>query len=351
MVARLRMGLIGGGNIARAHARAHRALDLCDLVAVAETDRDRGRAFASEIGAAWHADWTNLVARRDIEAVTICLPHAYHAAAAIDAARAGKQILCEKPIATSLADADAMIDAARAAGVCLMIGHTHRFRKEHLVANDLLRSGCIGRIHYARDIILAGRETIAPPGWRSVTALNGGGVMMDNGIHAADRLLWWMGSEATWVTARLHHATEIVEDEDLGVALIGFASGASAILEESFAVPADRSRCDATFFGSEGLLRVTTWSGVGFARIGEPWREVPIPEEGLDGFEAEIAEFVAAIREGREPSVTGEDGRRALALIQAIYAAAQSGAPCDPRSLAETQRTSSHSREAAQRTV
>ncbi len=335
-MARLRMGLIGGGNIARAHVRAHRDLGLCDLVAVAETDRERGPRLAGEMGADWHADWTDLLARRDVDAVTICLPHAFHAAAAIDAARAGKQILCEKPIATSLADADAMIAAARAAGVRLMVGHTHRFRKEHRVALELLRGGRIGRVHYARDIILAGREAIAALGWRSVTALNGGGVMMDNGIHAADRLLWWMGSEATWVTARLHHATEIVEDEDLGVALIGFANGASAILEESFAVPADQSYCDATFFGSEGLLRVTTWGGIGYSRFGEPWREVPIPESGLNGFEAEIAEFVAAIREEREPSVTGEDGRRALALIQAIYASARSGSPCDPRALGES---------------
>ncbi|TAK21295.1 MAG: Gfo/Idh/MocA family oxidoreductase [Chloroflexota bacterium] len=324
-----RIGIIGGGGIAREHCRAYRAVGGARIVAVAEVDEARGQEFAREQNCVWHSDWRALLDRPDIDAVSICLPHSLHAAATIDAARAGKDILCEKPIATALDDADAAIAACHAAGVRLMVGHTHRFRREHIVALELLRSGAIGQVHQVRDVIWAGREAIVPLGWRGVNVLNGGGVFMDNGIHAADRLIWWVGARPTWVAARMSRATTIVEGEDLGVALIGFANGVTATLEQSFAVPRDAGQCDATFVGSEGVLRVETWRGLGYARIGEAWKAIALPEGGLNGFDAEIAEFLSAIREKRAPSVTGEDGRAALELIQAIYRSARSGTSID----------------------
>jgi predicted dehydrogenase len=319
----VRVAILGAGGIGREHARAYLA-NGATVVAVAEVDEPRGRAFADEAGATWFADWRELLDRPDVEAVSICLPHSLHAAATLDAAAAGKHILCEKPVATTLEDADRMIAACREAGVTLMVGHTHRFRLEHVVAKELLDRGEVGRVVQVRDAIWAGRtDPRASIGWRGVAALNGGGIFMDNGIHAADRLLWWVGAPAVWVAAGVGRVTELTDAEDYGVALVGFANGVIATLEEVLSVPRGAGDCYAQFLGSDGVLRVDTWAKLRVARGGGDFQEVPLPTDRLNGFDAEIAEFIAAVAERRAPSVTGEDGRTALALIQAIYRAAQ----------------------------
>jgi predicted dehydrogenase len=323
----LGIGVLGAGAIARAHVRSYGKLDGCRLVAVAEVDEARGRAFAAECGATWHRDWRDVLARQDVHAVSVCLPHALHAAAVLDAAAAGKHVLCEKPIATTLADADRMVAACRRAGVTLMIGHTHRFRLEHIKAKELLDGGAIGRVVQVRDVIFAGRDTLTPLGWRGVSALSGGGVFMDNGVHAADRLRWWVGGEVAWVAARTGRASALVEGEDHGVALLAFRNGVTATLEQALAVPRAAGACYAEFLGSEGVLRVDTWQRLQVTIRGRPWEDVPLPGDAPEGFDAELGEFIAALREGRPPSVTGEDGRAALELIQAIYAAARADAP------------------------
>ncbi|HEY3082012.1 MAG TPA: Gfo/Idh/MocA family oxidoreductase [Chloroflexota bacterium] len=321
----MRVGLLGAGTIARAHAQAYAGAG-ASVVALAEVDEARGRRLADELGADWFADWRQLLERDDVDAVSVCLPHSLHAPATLDAAAAGKHVLCEKPIATTLADADRMIAACRRAGVTLMVGHTHRFRPEHIVAKELLEDGQIGRVVQVRDAIWAGRaDPRAPLGWRGARAVNGGGVFMDNGVHAADRLRWWLGAEAAWVAAAVGRAGEVVEGEDHGAALIGFAGGALATLEQALVVPRGAGECYAQFLGSEGALRVDTWQGLRIARGGGEWEEVPLPTDRPNGFDAEIREFVAAVRERRAPSVSGEDGRAALELIQAIYRAAESG--------------------------
>lgn len=321
----MKVAILGAGGIGREHARAYKA-NGATVVAVADVDEPRGRAFADELGATWFADWRDLLERADVEVVSICLPHSLHAAATLDAAAAGKHVLCEKPIATMLEDADRMIAACRAAGVTLMVGHTHRFRLEHVVAKELLDRGEIGRVVQVRDSIWAGRaDPRASVGWRGVAALNGGGIFMDNGIHAADRLLWWVGATATWVAAGVGRMTELTDAEDHGVALIGFANGVIATLEEVLAAPRGAGECYAQFLGTEGVLRVDTWAKLRVARGGGDFDEVPLPTDRLNGFDAEIAELIAAVRERRSPAVTGEDGRVALALIQAIYRAAQTG--------------------------
>lgn len=321
----MKVAILGAGGIGREHLRAYRA-NGATVVAVAEVDEPRGRAFADEAGAVWYADWRELLDKADVEAVSVCLPHSLHAAATLDAAAAGKHVLCEKPVATSLEDADRMIAACREAGVTLMVGHTHRFRLEHVVAKELLDRGEIGRVVQVRDTIWAGRaDPKASIGWRGRAALNGGGIFMDNGIHAADRLLWWVGAPAAWVAAGMGRMTELTDAEDHGVALIGFTNGVVATLEEVLSVPRGAGECYAQFLGSEGVLRVDTWQRLRIARGGGDFEDVALPKDRLNGFDAEIVEFMAAVRERRRPLVTGEDGRAALALVRAIYDAAASG--------------------------
>jgi predicted dehydrogenase len=150
---------------------------------------------------------------------------------------------------------------------------------------------------------------------------------MDNGIHSADRLRWWLESEADWVTARVGRGRRLVEGEEHGTALLGFANGVTATMQQALGTTRSSSCCYAEFVGTEGILRVDTWQGLRLSRRGVGWEPVDVPADWPGGFDAEIGEFAASIREGRPPLVTGEDGRAALAIIQAIYRAAESANP------------------------
>ncbi|HEX5418346.1 MAG TPA: Gfo/Idh/MocA family oxidoreductase [Chloroflexota bacterium] len=323
--AELRIGIIGAGGIGREHTETYGRRENCRVVAVADVDAGRGGQLAAAAGATYYPSAARLLAEAAVDAVSVCLPHALHVEATLQAAAAGKHVLCEKPIATSLADAERMIAACRAAGVVLMIGQTHRFYPPHVLTRQLLQAGEIGRLLYVNDVIWAAHEGNAGRAWRSDVAQNGGGIFMDNGIHAADRLRWFLESEPTWVAARVGHGRGVLAGEEHGTALLGFANGVTATLQESIGVPRSAGCCYLDFVGTEGVLRVDTWKGVKLRRPGEPEQDLAIPADLLPGFDAELAEFLTAIRENRPPAVTGEDAMASLALIQAIYESARTG--------------------------
>jgi predicted dehydrogenase len=325
----LKVGILGAGNIARVHLQAYQRQPDCRVVAVADVDAERGHRLADQAGARYVGGTAEILADAEVQAVSVCLPHALHADAVVAAAAARKHVLCEKPIATSLADADRMIRACHETGVWLMIGHTHRFYPEHRLAKQLLDEGALGQLLFANDVIWAGRDDAGSLQWRGSVAQNGGGIFMDNGIHAADRLRWWISSDATWVSARIGHGRGLVEGEEHGTALIGFANGVTATLQQALGTAAAAGCCYVELVGTEGVLRVDTWQSLRLARRGKAWETPEIPKDWPDGFTAEISEFVAAIRENRPPSVPGEEGRASLAVIQAIYQAAQSQQPAN----------------------
>lgn len=321
----LRVGVLGAGAIGRRHAEVYARQPDCQVVAIADLDPARGQPLADALGARYYPDLQTLLTDERVQAVSVCLPHALHAEAVVALARAGKHVLVEKPIATTLADADRMIAACRQAGVVLMVGQTHRFYPEHRLADRLLHEGAIGQVLTVTDTIWAGHDEDRPLGWRGRLALNGGGIFMDNGVHAADRLRWWLRSPVTWVAARTGRGRGLLEGEEHGTALLGFANGLTATLHQVLGVPRAASRCRVEFVGTDGILQVDTWQGVRLCRRGGVWEEVPVPPAWPGGFEAEIAEFLAAIREGRPPAVPGEEGRAALEVILAIYRAAETG--------------------------
>lgn len=317
------VGIIGAGGIGRVHAESYARQPDCRIAAIADVDEARGASLAQAVGARYVGGADQLLALDLVQGVSVCLPHALHAGAVVAVARAGKHVLCEKPIATSLADADRMIAACRDAGVTLMIGHTHRFLPEHRLARQLLDEGAVGRILFANDVIWAGRDVDSSLAWRGQVALSGGGIFMDNGIHAADRLRWWLRSEVTSVSARMGRGRGLVEGEEHGTALLGFASGVTATLQQALGTARSASCCYVEFVGTDGILRVDTWQSVRLCRRGSDWETIAIPPAWPAGFDAEIGEFLAAVREGRPASVTGGDGRAALAIIQAIYRSAE----------------------------
>ena len=148
---------------------------------------------------------------------------------------------------------------------------------------------------------------------------------MDNGVHSADRLRWWIGSEVTAVTANIGHYGARTEGEDFGVAHLEFANGASATMEISLIAAPTMGRCRAEVTGSAGAMEIATWRHLKVAGAeDQEWETLTFPRDRSQ-FVREDGEFVASILEQRAPLVTGEDGKRAVAIVQGIYAAAESG--------------------------
>jgi predicted dehydrogenase len=317
----LRVALIGAGQVAERHAEAYAANRETQVVAVVDPLLDRAETLAARIDASAHESYEHLLASGTIDAASVCVPHDLHLDVALAAARAGVHLLMEKPIANTLEEADKMIATVETAGVTMMIGFVHRFRTEVLEAKRLLEERVLGVPATAMDKFcsLGGPH---PPAWVWRKEQAGGGVLMYGGIHAIDRLLWLLDSGVVSVYARSHNYGGYGNVEDGLVALLDFASGASAVLFENSPPYGRPGGWSTEVFGPEGALRIQT---------GE-WVELTSSRGGFTHtsqdqlhFRREIDEFVAAVSEGREPSVPASAGRAALEVALAIYESAARG--------------------------
>jgi predicted dehydrogenase len=202
----VRVAVIGCGLVAqRSHLPAYQASDEADLVAVSSGRSETARTAAEQFGARKvHATWQKAVADPEVEAVDICTPNALHAPIAIAAARAGKHVLVEKPMALSLDEADAMIAAAREAGVTLMVAHNLRFAPIYEQVKRIVAEGAIGMPLAARGVFMhAGPDEFwgATSDWFWQAETAGGGALIDMGIHMIDLLRWFIDRPVVEVTS------------------------------------------------------------------------------------------------------------------------------------------------------
>jgi len=321
----LGIGIIGVGTIARAHMKAYLEVPGVSVRAVYDVNAVRAEDFAKEFGIEAVPALEALLTRQDIDAVSICTPHAAHESAAVAAARAGKHILCEKPLSTTTESGRRIIEAAHQAGVKLMVAQTHRFWPANVRVKELLNEGVVGEIVQVTDTILSNFPVGPTIPWRFIREISGGGVFIDNGVHAVDRLRWWLGSEVETVFAKVRTAKYHLEVENNGLALLVFRNGVPATLNLSMIAPDPAGLCRAEFLGTEGVLRVDTWGEIQLARSGgSQWERIDYPASP-SGMTREVAEFVASIVENREPSVPGEEGLRSLAVVEAIYKSSAEG--------------------------
>jgi predicted dehydrogenase len=307
-------------------------------------DADRGRAdalAAGHSGARSTGDPQSALDDPGVEAVDVCLPHDLHASAAIAAARAGKHVLVEKPIAATLDEADRMIGAAAAAGVRLMVAESVRFHPLYLKLRDLVRSGAIGtpavlqltRQAYLRESFLRERP------WFLDAKAAAGGIMMSGGVHDFELMRMLLGEVESVYALRAPQRFPEMEGDDTSIAAVRFQSGAVGTLVESFIMKS----LDTAAGPEVHTLRVDGDLGSIAARDGTPIRlfsERPdyLPSDGglaqhelhvpaADVFEREIAHFVDCVRTGREPVTSGRDQRRPLELVLAAYRSMQTGQP------------------------
>lgn len=318
----LRVGVLTCGTIVtRGHLPAFAALgrEAVEVVAFTSRTRATAEAAATQWGrGAVVDDWRAVLERDDVDAVDICSPNALHAEMATAAARAGKHVLVEKPIAVTLAEADAMIDAAASAGVVLMAAHNIRFAAPYRAAAQAAAAGMLGELTGVRVAFgHAGPQAwTADAGWFRDPELAGGGALLDLGIHVADLLRAVTGDEVEEVAAFVRRPSPEAVEEAGQVAFTLRGGGIGTLHASWQARPGPDHQL--VLHGTEASLGIERGQAVVRPAGGG---DKVVVEPAADAPEL-FASFVAACRGEAPAPVTGEDGRAALAIIAAAYQAA-----------------------------
>lgn len=331
----IRVALVGCGNIGvKGHIPAYAELPHAKIVAVCDADEQLARTASEMTGATVYTDFDDLLARGDFDAVDICTPPWTHAELAIKAAVAGKHVLCEKPIAPSLDDADAMIAAARDSGVKLMVGQTRRFDHRYRTVKDQIDSGHVGKPVYVRR---AERQFLPFPAdtWYWDTSV-GGGVILDIGVHTSDLMRWLFEDDPVEIRAVARAVGQPAKDAnsfDYAQITYKFAGGGIGFAETSWAHPGEFGG------GQYAALDVLGTSG----KIEYNDRDSnPMISYDLDAgltlpryfslmssteyaFADEIAAFIESVATGNDPALDPLDARAAVAMALAAHESALSG--------------------------
>ena len=323
----VRFGVLGAGRIGRIHAtNVATAIEGAELVAIADVQPEPLAQLAARLRCPYtFADYRELLARDDLDAVVVCTPTATHYAVIMDAIAAGKQIFTEKPIDLELEKIDDINAEVQRRGVSFMVGFQRRYDPDFRRLHDLVRSGAVGDVHVVR---LTSRDAIPPPESFIPTS---GGLFLDMTIHDLDMAQFLVGSPVTGVYAR---AAVLVDpmfaragDFDTAVITLTFANGAMAAIDNSRQTTYGYDQ-RAEVFGSAGMVaagnhaldRHTYFNESG----GHSARLLSFfPERYAEAYRLEMQAFVDALRERRPMPVTGDDGRRAVVVAQAALRSAR----------------------------
>ncbi|RPJ59242.1 MAG: gfo/Idh/MocA family oxidoreductase [Acidobacteria bacterium] len=362
----LHIGLVGGGGITESHARAARDVPGLEIAAVQGSNREKVEAICARHGGRPYADFEAFLAHRPLDLVAIGSPSGLHALQGIAAAKAGLHVLVEKPIDITTAGADALVAEARAAGVAVGVFFQDRLKPDVCRMKGAIDSGAIGRpiLADARVPWYRPPEYYGASRWRGTWALDGGGALMNQGIHTVDLLVWLLGDVAR-VHARTATLLHEIEVEDSGAAILEFASGALGVLSfTTAAYPGYPRRVSVTGDAGSIVLEqdaVVAWDlrepgsfppaldGSADSRqhaagsrqqitrdplqaASRPLPAVPVITAASSPVVTDVAphravieDFLQAIREGRPPRCDGRDGRRSVAIVEAIYRSSRSG--------------------------
>ena len=328
----LSVALVGCGIMGQDLARQCAALDQARITAVSDVDESLASKLAQELSATAHTDYANMLDAVRPDAVVVAVPQFLHREVTTAAAQAGAHVFCEKPMAVTLEDCDAMITACQQAGVNLMIGQVCRYHGVHRKVRDLVAGGDLGRPICMMVRRVGGPwEGIWAKPWRMKFANTGGGLMEVN-AHEIDFMRFVCGDVAS-VFAR--GGTYVQTDADYPdniVLTVGFRSGAIGCLHgsQSSAVGAYGGRVDCT---EGGLNFPTIWGQEAGITVGRFDGDSEfIPSDSLVGEEpvrAELREFVESITEKRPPAITGQDGRAVIEIATAGYQSMETGERVD----------------------
>lgn len=320
----VRIGLIGAGGIAGAHvAGYHRNPELVVFAAVADSVHEHAHRRGGEFGAAVYTDYQMMLDEADIDAVDICLPHYLHKDAIVAAARAGKHILCEKPLCLSVEEAREVSAAVKEAGVTLMCAHNQLFLPAVAKAKELIEAGTIGRVYEVRTTDSFFNDFDPENmGWRANAKTSGGGELMDTGYHPTYLLLHLAGGSPTEVVSMLStHRLEFMEGEDSAQVLVRFENGVVGNIVTSWAYQAADNTERFSAVGELGSLH-SDGTTLSYTLRGSA-EQVVFEYEPVHDFAAEIKHFASSIQAGKRPIHTEKEGIEVLSIILAAYQSAR----------------------------
>ncbi|RZM32504.1 MAG: Gfo/Idh/MocA family oxidoreductase [Sphingomonas sp.] len=303
------------------------------VTALVSSDRTKALATAAKYGVPersiyTYADFDRIRDNPDVDIVYVCLPNSMHAEYTIRAAKAGKHVMCEKPMAVSVAECEQMIRACKTAGKKLMIGYRCHFEPFNLEAMRLAKSGAAGKIRYVRSE--HGFVQGDPNKWRLKRALSGGGSLMDMGIYSLQAARYMTGEEPIAVTAREstdRRDPRFREVEDMIEWTLEFPSGAIAGCQSMYSA----NQNHVLLMGDKGRIELepaTRYDG-NKMWTGRDGRETaitsPPPGPGKTQFAGQLDHLAECILDGREPIVSGEEGLRDMRIVEAIYRSVREG--------------------------
>jgi len=352
---KIRTAIVGCGKVGHLHAAALKSLPESEFVAVCARSPEKASAFAEKYHVAAFTDAAEMIARTKAEAICICTPHPQHVAPAIAAAKLGVHVLVEKPLASSLADCDAMLTTARESKTIISTVSQRRFYPSCRRIHQAIQTGKLGKPVLGTATIFGWRDEAyyqSDP-WRGSWRHEGGGVLVNQSPHQLDLLIWYLGEieEVFGYWANLNHP--YIEVEDTAVAVVRFKNGALGnIIVSNSQNPALNARvsvhgANGASVGVQtdgGAMFVAGMSGVIEPAFNDIWtvrgEEHLLPQwkaEDAQLFKSvnpmeyfhrlQIQDFLRAIIEEKPPAVTGEDGRRTVELFTAIYRATRDRKP------------------------
>jgi predicted dehydrogenase len=347
MKKQIKVGIIGTGGISHFHAQGYKQLEHVDLYAVCDLNEERAKAFAEKYGVQRvYTSYDEMLALSELEAVSVCTWNNAHASASIAALKAGKHVLCEKPMAMNTREALNMAKAAEEAGKLLMVGFVRRFGRDESIVKDFISSGQLGDIYYAKASYL--RRCGNPGGWFSDIQRSGGGALIDLGVHVIDLVRYLMGKpkvvSVTGVTfnnigSRGHikgfdrykasDYSEFSNVEDMAAALIRFDNGAILNVETSFSLNIKEDSGNIELFGTKSGIKMDPKLEI-FTEMENYLVDItPRISQDADRFSKifsnETAHFVDCVMNGTECLTPAADGVELMRILDAVYESSRTG--------------------------
>ncbi|MDR3710492.1 MAG: Gfo/Idh/MocA family oxidoreductase [Capsulimonadaceae bacterium] len=340
----LRVGVIGVG-IGRVHLNAYKQLSNVSVEAICDIDEARGSSTAKEFGVKkFYNDATDLFADDKVDAVSVCVPNNVHAELVVQAAKAGKHILCEKPISNTLAGAQKIEEAARkvkANGKVFMLAMNNRYRGDTQVLRRFIDAGELGDIYHAKCGWIRRTGIPGMGGWFTTKAKSGGGPLIDIGVHVLDLTMYLMGNPVPVSAYGTTHAkfgprglgsgawgappkeAAAFDVEDFAAGFVKFQNGATLAIEASWASHIKEDSFYSTLLGTEGGADLEPLT------IYRTLHGVPVDLKpkfpNIGGHDAEVKHFVECICNSTTPISTAEQGLHVLQILDAIYRSSASG--------------------------
>lgn len=344
---KIKVGIIGTGGISSVHIQGYKILDNVELYAACDLNEERVRNCAENHGIKHiFTDYNEMLKLEELDAVSVCTWNSVHAPATIAALRAGKHVLCEKPMAMNIKEALEMEKAAKESKKILMVGFVRRFGNDCRILKDFIDSGMMGEIYYSKATYL--RRAGYPGGWFGDIKRSGGGPLIDLGVHVIDLVRYLMGrpkaSAVTGVTFNKLGARENIKDrggysasdkkvevfdvEDLAVAMIKFDNDSVLMVETSFSLNTKSDSGNIELFGTNAGAKLDPklefYSEYNDYLVDlTPAHNTALSFQGL--FEGEIAHFIDCIANGTECKSPAEDGVELMKIIDGIYESARTG--------------------------